>query len=347
MKFEGFDRLAYSIFPKIYDTFGNTPLTIIDWEKMQNIALRKIRAARISMATASALTLLKLVTGLMTGSMAVLSSAIDSLLDIIMSTANFLAIRQAEQPPDHKHPFGHGKFETLATIVQAMAIGVSGGWVCFESVHRLLTGVSLGNLEGGMAVLAFSAGASWLVARFLVRTARETESTALKADSLHFSMDVYTNSALLVGLFAIQLFDIAWLDPALSIVVSLYIFYQAYGLFRYGLRDILDERLPETIRNEIATILEQHRGQVIGYHRLRTRRAGSQKIIDFHLTLCKHLSVEEAHKIADHLENHMKEKIGRADITIHVEPCPFSTCPGSEKCPGDYPFINKPPVKAK
>lgn len=313
---------------------------------MPNTSQRKIRAARISMISATGLTLLKLAAGLATGSMAVLSSAIDSLLDILMSGANFLAIRQAEQPPDVRHPFGHGKFETLATIVQAVAIGVSGGWVCYESVHRLLTGVTLGNLEGGMAVLAFSAVVSWLITRFLRRTARETESTALTADALHFSMDVYTNLALLAGLVAIRLFDIAWLDPALSILVALYIFYEAYGLFRYGLKDILDERLPDTIRGEIASILEQHRGQLIGYHRLRTRRAGSQKIIDFHLTLCKHLSVEEAHDIADHLENHMKEKIGRADITIHVEPCPFSTCPGHEKCPGDFPFINEPPARS-
>lgn len=309
---------------------------------MINLTARKIRAARISMATATGLTALKLVTGLLTGSMAVLSSAIDSLLDIVMSVANFLAIRQAEQPADSKHPFGHGKFETLATIVQALTIGLSGSWVCYESVHRLLTGVTLGRLEGGMLVLAFSALVSWRIGRFLIRTARETESSALKADSLHFSMDVYTNLALLAGLVAIRLFGLAWLDPVLSIVVALYIFYQAFGLFRYGLRDILDERLPETIREEIATILEQHRGKLLGYHRLRTRRAGSQKIIDFHLTLCKHLSVEEAHDIADHLETHMKERIGRADITIHVEPCPYGTCPGRHKCPGDFPIGKEP-----
>lgn len=309
---------------------------------MINLTARKIRAARISMATATGLTALKLVTGLLTGSMAVLSSAIDSLLDIVMSVANFLAIRQAEQPADSKHPFGHGKFETLATIVQALTIGLSGSWVCYESVHRLLTGGTLGRLEGGMLVLAFSALVSWRIGRFLLRTARETESSALKADSLHFSMDVYTNLALLAGLVAIRLFGLAWLDPVLSIVVALYIFYQAFGLFRYGLRDILDERLPETIREEIATILEQHRGKLLGYHRLRTRRAGSQKIIDFHLTLCKHLSVEEAHDIADHLETHMKERIGRADITIHVEPCPYGTCPGRHKCPGDFPIGKEP-----
>jgi cation diffusion facilitator family transporter len=270
--------------------------------------------------------------------MAVLSSAIDSLLDILMSAANLLAIRQAEQPPDPKHPFGHGKYETLATIVQALIIGLSGAWVCYEAVRRLLTGVTLGHLEGGMAVLAVSALISWRISRFLRKTARQTESSALQAESLHFSMDVYTNLCLLLGLVAVRLFAIPWLDPVLSIAVALYIFHEAYKLFRYGLSDVLDERLPETIRQEITRILEDHRHDLIGYHRLRTRRAGSQKIIDFHLTLCKHLSVEEAHAIADHLEQHMKKRIGRADITIHVEPCPYEECPGREHCPGDFPI---------
>jgi len=295
---------------------------------------KKVRAARISMATATGLTLVKLTAGLLTGSMAVLSSAIDSLLDILMSGANYLAIRQATQPPDTKHPFGHGKFETLATIIQSVVIGASGLWVMVESVRRLRTGVELGNLQGGIAVLAGSAVVSWKVSRFLVKTARETDSSALQADSLHFSMDVYTNLALLVGLVLITWFGIAWLDPVLSIVVALYIFYQAFGLVRYGLRDILDERLPDTLREEITQVLEAHRKDLLGYHRLRTRRAGSQKIIDFHLTLCKFLSVEEAHAIADHLELRIKQRIPGADVTIHVEPCVLDQCPGYESCPG-------------
>ena len=280
------------------------------------------------------LTLLKLAAGIFGRSQALVADAVHSLSDFATDFAVLVGLRLSSKPRDEDHSYGHGKFETLATIIQSVVIGASGLWVMVESVRRLLAGVELGNLQGGIAVLAGSAVVSWKVSRFLVKTARETDSSALQADSLHFSMDVYTNLALLVGLVLITWFGIAWLDPVLSIVVALYIFYQAFGLVRYGLRDILDERLPDTLREEITQVLEAHRKDLLGYHRLRTRRAGSQKIIDFHLTLCKFLSVEEAHAIADHLELRIKQRIPGADVTIHVEPCVLDQCPGYESCPG-------------
>ncbi len=297
-----------------------------------NLSSQKIRAARISLATAGGLTVLKLATAAVTGSLAVLSSAIDSLLDILMSSANYLAIRQAEQPPDPKHPFGHGKFETVATIFQSLVIALSGCWVLFESVRRLLRGTELTRLEEGIGVLLISSVVSWRISRFLKDTARKTDSSALKADALHFSMDIYTNLALMAGLAVIFWLKITWLDPVLSILVGFYILFEAVRLIRHGMGDILDEQLPESIREEITRLLELHRSSLLGYHRLRTRRAGSQKIIDFHLTVCRHLTVEESHRIADHLEKRIREKIPGTDVTIHVEPCMDSHCPGREKC---------------
>jgi ferrous-iron efflux pump FieF len=293
---------------------------------------QKIRAARISLATAGGLTALKLAAAAFTGSLAVLSSGVDSLLDILMSGANYLAIRQAEQPPDPNHPFGHGKFETVATVFQSLVITISGCWILFEAFRRLVGATELSHLEGGIAVLLFSSGVSWKISRFLSRTARETDSSALKADSLHFSMDVYTNLALMAGLAIIFLAGITWLDPLLSILVGGYILFEAFRLLRHGMGDILDEQLPESIRKEITHVLEVHRQSLIDYHRLRTRRAGSQKIIDFHLTVCRHLTVEESHRIADHLEKRIRDKVPGSDITIHVEPCRTENCPGREIC---------------
>lgn len=297
------------------------------------IPSRKIRAASLSVATAAALAGLKLVTGLATGSMAVLSSAIDSLLDILMSAVNFLAIRQAEQPADESHPFGHGKYETLATIIQSLVIAGSGIWIIFEAVSRLRHGVVLTRLGGGIGVLALSTVASILISRYLRRVAGETGSSALEADSLHFAMDVYTNLGLLVGLIIIRFVNVPWLDPLLSILVATYILVEALKLVRRGLGDVLDENLPATVREEVQRLIEDHKGDIAGYHNLRTRRAGSQKIMDFHLTVCKHLSVEEAHEIADHLEKRIEEDIRGADVTIHIEPCRREECPGREQCP--------------
>jgi ferrous-iron efflux pump FieF len=297
----------------------------------------KIGAARLSIATAASLAVLKLATGMATGSMAVFSSAVDSLLDVLASGVNFLAIRQAERPADKNHPFGHGKFETVATLFQAIFITASGIWIIFESIHRLIKGVELARLNEGITILAISVAASWWISRFLQRVARETDSPALKADSLHFSMDVYTNLALVAGLVIIKLFDITWLDPVLSIIVASYILFEALRLVRYGLRDVLDAELPDPIRQKVAQIIEAHieahKNYVLGYHSLRTRRAGSQKIMDFHLVVCKYLSVEEAHAIANHLEKKIQREISESDVIIHIEPCRRNDCPGRERCP--------------
>jgi len=295
---------------------------------------RKIRAARFSLATATALSAVKLVTGVATGSMAVISSAVDSLLDILMSAVNLVAIKKAEQPADEAHPFGHGKYETLATLIQSTIIAFSGGAIIFESVRRLARGPEISRIEGGIIVLAGSIVASWAISRYLKRVARETDSSALRADSLHFSMDVYTNAGLLLGLVLIKLTGMSWLDPVLSILIAIYIISEAVRLVRHGLSDVLDEQLPTSIQDEVSRLIADHGRLYLDYHNLRTRRAGSRKIMDFHLTVCQHLTVKEAHDIADHLEKRIEEEIHDADVTIHVEPCEDESCVGiREKCP--------------
>jgi cation diffusion facilitator family transporter len=185
----------------------------------------------------------------------------------------------------------------------------------------------------GIVVMSISTLASLFISRHLLKVARETDSSALEADSLHFTMDVYTNLTLLIGLILISRFNLPWLDPAMSILVAFYILFQSIRLLRHGLRDILDEQLPETVRNEIEALIDDHKHELFGYHNLRTRRAGSQKLIDFHLTVCKHLSVEEAHDITDYIEKKIGEEIIGTDVTIHVEPCRRHDCPGREACP--------------
>ena len=296
---------------------------------------KKVRAAGLSILTAASLAVVKLVTGIATGSMAVLSSAIDSLLDILMSGVNFLAIRQAEQPADQSHPFGHGKYETLATMVQSLVIAGSGIWIIAEAVSRLRQGVVLTRIDSGIAVLLASTVASILISRYLRRVASETDSSALQADSLHFAMDVYTNLGLVVGLTVIRFVRVPWLDPVLSILIACYILFEALRLVRHGLRDVLDEELPAVVREEVERLIRANQEDITGFHNLRTRRAGSQKIMDFHLTVCKHLSVEEAHAIADQLEKRIEADIRGADVTIHIEPCREAHCPGRQSCPVD------------
>lgn len=302
---------------------------------MNNIdpSILKIRAARYSIITAVSLALMKFVVGLLTGSLAVIASAVDSLLDIVMSGVNFLAIRQAEQPADEGHSFGHGKYETLATLIQSLVISCSGGWIMFEAIHRLNAGdIKVQQVGNGVVVLAISVAASFWISRYLRRVGKATDSSALQADALHFSMDIYTNGALMAGLVILSFVDAPWLDPVMSILVALYILKEALSLARHALRDMLDAELSDEVRNEVLRLVNEHHGELLDIHNLRTRRAGSQKLMDFHLTVCKHLTVQAAHDLADHLEDAIAKEIRGADVTIHVEPCRRPDCPGTAKC---------------
>lgn len=292
----------------------------------------KLKAAAFSICGALGLAIIKLIIALISGSMAVMASAIDSLLDILMSGVNFMAIRQAEQPPDECHPFGHGKFETLATLFQALVISLSGGWIIYESVIRLNEGKQLDKLNQGVGVLALSAFVSWFIARHLSQVARQTDSSALEADSLHFRMDIYTNIGLMTGLLVIRWFDVHWLDPALSILVASYILHEALQLLKRAMTDILDHELPLEIQQQVHQLISSHGGPLAGYHGLRTRRAGSLKIMDFHLEVCKDMTVAEAHKLTDSLEKRIEKEIPGANVIIHIEPCAVDVCPGRENC---------------
>ena len=292
----------------------------------------KIRAATLSITAAVLLATIKMLVAFTSGSMAVLASAVDSLLDIVMSGVNLVAIRHAEQPADECHPFGHGKFETLATIFQAFIILVTGAWIVYEASTRLYTGTQNLNVDQGIGILAFGALAAWGISSYLKRAAAKTDSSALAADALHFRMDIFSNLGLLIGMLAIRWFDLPWLDSTLSILVAAYILSEALKLMRHALRDLLDHELPDEIKDQVRAVIAQQSLPLSGYHNLRTRRAGSRKIMDFHLEVCRHMSVKDAHDIADQLEKGIESAILGADVTIHIEPCAEGHCPGVNVC---------------
>ncbi len=288
---------------------------------------KKIFAAKLSISTAVSLAAVKFFVGIASGSMAVISSAIDSMLDILMSGFNYLAIKVAEQPADEDHAYGHGKFETLAAMIQALIIGGSGVWITLESISRIIQKQAPHKLGSGIIVLVISVIASFLLSRYLVKVAKETDSPALKADSLHFSMDVYTNLALCAGLVVMHFFNIGWLDGLLSLLVGIYILSEAIKLVKKAADDILDKQIPEEERNIIENIIETEGGGCWDCHDLRTRKAGSHRIIDFHLTVCKGMTVEFSHSITEMLEEKINSQLPHSDITIHIEPCEHTDCP--------------------
>lgn len=293
---------------------------------------KRLKAARLAIFTATCLAIIKLITGMVTGSMALLSSAADSLLDILMSLGNFFALKQAHKPADDDHPYGHGKYETAATFLQSLLVGVSGGYILYESIHRLSQGVVLSHVDYGIAVLALSVAVSWLLSRYLKRVGRQTDSSALQADALHYATDVYSNTVLLLGLVAVNTLGWQWLDPLLSLGVGIYVLKAAYGLFRPCLDEFLDAGLPAEQLEKISQCIEQHKSDVTGYHHLRSRRSGTKRLIDFHLTFCRFKTIQEAHAIADSIEKDIRRQLANADITIHLEPTECDRCRNCTTC---------------
>ncbi|MDR3088935.1 MAG: cation diffusion facilitator family transporter [Desulfobulbaceae bacterium] len=292
-----------------------------------NASRAKLRAAILSVATALSLAVVKCAVALASGSLAVLASAIDSMLDILMSGLNLLAIRQAAQPADKNHAYGHGKFESMASLIQALIIGGSGVWIFIESIqHLIAVQVAPTHLNEGIAVLAAGAAISLLVSFYLKKVGQETASTALAADALHFRMDVFTNLALLSGLYAMRFFALPRLDAILSCLVAIYIFREAILLIRQALRDALDEQLPEDVLTRIEEAARLGEQEFFRIHNLRTRAIGSRKMIDFHLNVCESLTVATAHRITDRIERAIQRELGDADVTIHIEPCEERFC---------------------
>jgi cation diffusion facilitator family transporter len=293
-------------------------------------AASKARAEKVAIACAGGLAAVKVAAGLATNSIGLLSSAADSLIDVVVSSLNLFSIRLADSPADEGHPYGHGKAENLAGLVQAAVIGGLGGWVVFEAVRRLLQGVRPEHTEWGVAVMAGSVGVSWLLTRYLRRVADRTDSVVLMADSLHYATDVWTNGGVLVSLVLLHLTGVGVFDGLIAIAVGGVILRSAYRIVARSVADLMDAAIPEAERLEIERVIRRHTF-VVSFHDLRTRRAGSQRQIDFAVMLCRHLPLGDAHDLVDHVEKEIERTIAGAHVVVHAEPC-LPACHLAERC---------------
>ena len=292
---------------------------------------KRIGAAGFSLASAVTLAVVKFAVGVLSGSLGVLSSAFDSLADVFMSAVNFLSIRKSAEPPDKSHPYGHGKVETLATVFQAAVIAGTGIWVVAEGIRRLVGKRVPESADAGIAVMAAALVASWFVSRRIRKAGEETGSSALVADSLHFATDVYTNAGILASLVVYRFTGWKWLDPGVALVVGVYIVVVAGKLLLPAIDDLMDRGLPEATVEMVKQIIEGHRPMLVDFHDLRTRRAGSEKHVDFHVVVCREYKLEDAHRVADHLEKEVRLALGNVHVVTHVDPCGLE-CPGMDHC---------------
>lgn len=264
---------------------------------------------------------LKAASAWFTGSVSILAQTTDSLLDLIAGIVTFLAIRMAAKPADKEHPYGHGKWEDIAGMVQGILIMTAGGLLIYAAISRILAGTAIELTEVGMGVMAISIITSMLLSRHLFRVARITSSVALEANARNIRADVYSASAVLVGLLIVRLTNLSYVDSIVAIGVAAYIFRLGYKALSTPLSGLVDARLSPEQEAVIKECLEVYSEHVAGFHQLRTRRSGSQRYVDLHLVLNKAISLEQAHKICDQFEAEIKSRLGETSITIHLEPC--------------------------
>jgi len=278
-------------------------------------------AAGLSIASNALLIALKLAAGAITGSIAIITEAVHSLIDLVASVVAFVSVRKADEPADADHPYGHEKVESLAATIEGMLILVGAGIIVFEATKRLVDGSVVDSLGVGIAVMAFSVVANLGVSAVLMRQAREHESPALEGDAAHLRTDALTSAGVLVGLGLVEITGYASFDSITALLVAAAIVWAGIRIIRRSSGVLVDEVLPDAEMDRIeAAIARARTPEVAGYHKLRGRRAGSRRHVDLHVQYRSGTSLERAHELAHLMRASIESEIPHAEVLIHVEP---------------------------
>jgi cation diffusion facilitator family transporter len=281
----------------------------------------KSGAAALSIASNSILIALKLAAGAITGSIAIITEAIHSLIDLVASVIAFISVRKADEPADEEHPYGHEKVENLAATIEGILILVGAAVIVYEATHRLAVGASVESLGVGIAVMGFSVLANLVVSGVLYRQARAHESPALEGDAAHLRTDALTSAGVLLGLGLVQLTGIDAFDSITALVVAVAIVSAGINIIRRSSGVLVDEALPDAEMDRIEQAIATARTpEVAGYHKLRARRAGNRRHIDFHVQYRSGTSLERAHELAHEMRDSIEAEIPQAEVLIHAEP---------------------------
>ena len=281
----------------------------------------KESAAKLAIVAVSLLIVIKIAASIVTGSIAIRADAIHSVIDLFGVIVGYTAIRIASKPPDERHPYGYGKAENIAGVVIAAMIFIAAIIIAYQAIVRLIAGGAVALVPLGIYVTAAAIAINLLVSWYALRVARATESIALEATARDLLADVLSSGVVLVGLILVQFTGIAILDSIVALLVSVLIGRTAFLTMRKSFGGLMDIKLPQAEEDEIVACLKKHGDLIAGFHRIRTRKAGSQRHIDFHLVVSRQLSVERAHQLCDQLEQEIEKRLSDASVTIHVEPC--------------------------
>ncbi len=277
---------------------------------------KKVKVARLSIISNTSLIIIKTVVGLISGSVSIISEAIHSFMDLLAAIIAFFSVRVSDRPADSRHPYGHGKFENISGVIEALLIFIAAGWIIYEAIDKLINRNEVESIGLGSLVMLFSAIINFVVSKQLYKVAKETDSIALEADALHLKTDVLTSLGVAIGLFVIWITDIHILDPIIAILVALLILKESYVLLRKAYSPLLDIALSP---DEILMIEDSIKAFNIPYHELKTRKAGNYRFAEFHIEMPEATQLKDVHELCDRIEDSIKSRFKEISVTIHVE----------------------------
>jgi cation diffusion facilitator family transporter len=281
----------------------------------------KTGAAALSVASNSALILLKAAAGTVTGSVALLTEALHSATDLVASIVALFSLRAADVPADESHPYGHEKIEDMAAAIEGVLILVGSVVIAFEAVRHLIEGTGVQRLGVALVVLAVSIVVNFVVSRRLSTRAVATSSPALAADAAHLTTDMLSSFGVLVALAVVAVTGWEWLDPVVALMVAAVVAVAGVRILTRSSRVLVDETLPDPELEAIrAVVIEFADAGIVGFHELRGRQAGARRHVDLHVQFRAGMTLEEAHGIAHRLQDAIRARLGAADVLIHLEP---------------------------
>jgi cation diffusion facilitator family transporter len=281
---------------------------------------RRAKVAFLSIISNTLLICFKVLAGILSGSVSIISEAIHSGMDLIASFVAFFSVRHSAKPADKNHPYGHGKIENISGIVEGLLIFVAAAMIIIEAIKKIFEPVEIEQAVVAIAVMIVSALINLAVSRKLYKVSQEEDSMALEADALHLKTDVYTSFGVGIGILLIKLTGFVILDSIVAILVALLIVKEAWELSQNAFNYLLDAKLSDEEEAEIERIIKDHSDLFIDYHKLKTRKSGNMKHIDFHITVAPQLTVIETHDIIGHLKKDMNDKLKNTRVNIHIDP---------------------------
>lgn len=265
--------------------------------------------------------MIKLVVGSITHSVGVISEGIHSSLDLVSAAVAYFTIREAGKPADHEHPFGHGKFETLSSLVESLLLVAAAAFIVKEAVDHIRHPVVVEHTPWAIGTISISLVVSYWVYRHNAKAGLETESTAIQVNALHFLSDAVTSAGVLFALLAIHFTGETWIDPLVAILIAIYILAISWRQVMNSVHELTDKTLPAGDILRAERILDRFKPRIIEVHELRTRKSGVHRHFDFHVLVCGTLSVRESHLVCDEMEAALISEFPDSLVSIHVEPC--------------------------